>query len=513
MAWQTPKTNWGQPGQTIPGAEDFNRIEGNIQELQNTKETPAGAQAKANTAEANAKAYTDAHEQKAAPHSGHETPAGAQAKAEAAAGVVRAELNAHLADIQTELYTHKVTIKKFDWSDTSGQLKVEGSAVFDDSISVAGTSTLCDIAPKTNNAHDLGSSTHRWRTLYGNELNIASSAAINGALSVLGTSTFGSVIMGSASSYSITPRATTTYNLGSSSYRWNYLYARYLNISSTCTFSGSVNISGSTTLSSNLTARNIYFAADNTYEVGSSSVRPSWVRCVHLAVGTYINGTTAITGNFRPYQGYSPTLGTIDYVWDTIYCNKIGTTLVPNTISAWDLGNSDFRFRTIYAVNPLNTSDIRIKSDIREVKGNVESQKQNMQKLLSTELQITDADIIDFIEKLNVYTYVLKKPKITYKEVEKAVGDNEVDIDKVPEVEFLDQTVSDALADNRMEDIQLGLLANELENHVLYPYIGYKDTINNEKHLALKYNGLTVAALKAIQILLKRINSLENKIQ
>jgi hypothetical protein len=147
------------------------------------------------------------------------------------------------------------------------------------------------------------------------------------------------------------------------------------------------------------------------------------------------------------------------------------------------------------------------------VKGNVESQKQNMQKLLSTELQITDADIIDFIEKLNVYTYVLKKPKVTYKEVEKAVGDNEVDIDKAPEVEFLDQTVSDALADNRMEDIQLGLLANELENHVLFPYIGYKDTINNEKHLALKYNGLTVAALKAIQILLKRINSLENKIQ
>lgn len=54
-------------------------------ETWNAKETPAGAQAKANTAEANAKAYTDAHEQKAAPHSGHETPAGAQAKAEAAA--------------------------------------------------------------------------------------------------------------------------------------------------------------------------------------------------------------------------------------------------------------------------------------------------------------------------------------------------------------------------------------------------------------------------------------------
>jgi hypothetical protein len=46
MPWQTPKTNWGQPGQTVPGVDDFNRIEGNTLELYNTKETPAGAQAK-----------------------------------------------------------------------------------------------------------------------------------------------------------------------------------------------------------------------------------------------------------------------------------------------------------------------------------------------------------------------------------------------------------------------------------------------------------------------------------
>lgn len=49
MSWENPKTNWGQPGQTVPGVDDFNRIEGNILELQNTKETPAGAQAKVDT--------------------------------------------------------------------------------------------------------------------------------------------------------------------------------------------------------------------------------------------------------------------------------------------------------------------------------------------------------------------------------------------------------------------------------------------------------------------------------
>ena len=33
MSWENPKTNWGQPGQTVPGADDFNRIEGNAQYL------------------------------------------------------------------------------------------------------------------------------------------------------------------------------------------------------------------------------------------------------------------------------------------------------------------------------------------------------------------------------------------------------------------------------------------------------------------------------------------------
>ena len=107
MAWQTPKTNW--QAADVVSKDDFNRTEGNVQELQNTKETPAGAQSKVNAALNSAKQYTyqevaevsqelDAHKAAAAPHSGHETPAGAQAKAEAAAGAVRAELNAHLAD-------------------------------------------------------------------------------------------------------------------------------------------------------------------------------------------------------------------------------------------------------------------------------------------------------------------------------------------------------------------------------------------------------------------------------
>ncbi len=69
MAWENPVTTWGQAGKTVPGAGDFNRIEGNIQHLQDTKETPAGA----------------------------------QAKAEAAAGAVQAELNTHKAETATAI--------------------------------------------------------------------------------------------------------------------------------------------------------------------------------------------------------------------------------------------------------------------------------------------------------------------------------------------------------------------------------------------------------------------------
>jgi len=75
MAWKTPKTNW--QAADVVSKDDFNRIEGNIQELQNTKETPAGA----------------------------------QAEAEAAAGAVQAELNTHKADKANPHGTTKAQIE------------------------------------------------------------------------------------------------------------------------------------------------------------------------------------------------------------------------------------------------------------------------------------------------------------------------------------------------------------------------------------------------------------------
>ena len=42
MAWETPITNWGEAGQTVPGAGDFNRIEGNTADLESRKLDKSG---------------------------------------------------------------------------------------------------------------------------------------------------------------------------------------------------------------------------------------------------------------------------------------------------------------------------------------------------------------------------------------------------------------------------------------------------------------------------------------
>ena len=33
MAWENPVTTWGQAGKTVPGADDFNRIEKNAKHI------------------------------------------------------------------------------------------------------------------------------------------------------------------------------------------------------------------------------------------------------------------------------------------------------------------------------------------------------------------------------------------------------------------------------------------------------------------------------------------------
>jgi hypothetical protein len=64
MAWENPKTNWGQAGQTVPGVADFNRIEENIRILGEYKRAPGygtatGTNAKTITLDPSPTSYYD----------------------------------------------------------------------------------------------------------------------------------------------------------------------------------------------------------------------------------------------------------------------------------------------------------------------------------------------------------------------------------------------------------------------------------------------------------------------
>ena len=109
MAWQTPKTNW--QAADVVRKDDFNRIEGNIQHLQDTKETPAGA----------------------------------QAKAEAAAGTVRAELNAHLAD---NTNPHNVTKSQVGLSKVENMSATEIRTATNRSLKVEVISSSGSVTPE-----------------------------------------------------------------------------------------------------------------------------------------------------------------------------------------------------------------------------------------------------------------------------------------------------------------------------------------------------------------------------
>ena len=90
MAWENPVTTWGQAGKTVPGAGDFNRIEGNTQYLKDEVDSH-----KAENASTTAKG----HVQLSSSTSSTSTSLAATASAvKTVKDEVQAELNTHKAD-------------------------------------------------------------------------------------------------------------------------------------------------------------------------------------------------------------------------------------------------------------------------------------------------------------------------------------------------------------------------------------------------------------------------------
>lgn len=122
-----------------------------------TKETPAGAQQKADAAEGNAKSYTDQHELKAAPHSGHETPAGAQGKANAAETNAKAYTDQEVANVENDLATHKADDAS---TTTKGHVQLNDTVTSTSTTQAATANAVKTAYDKGNHSHPYAPSTH-----------------------------------------------------------------------------------------------------------------------------------------------------------------------------------------------------------------------------------------------------------------------------------------------------------------------------------------------------------------
>lgn len=158
MAEYTPKLNLLKKDPVVDGNDTFN-----IQTMLNDNWDKIDADKKAQdeaiaAAETNAKAYTDAHEEKAAPHSGHETPEGAQEKAEAAAGAALAAAKQYtdqeVGEVSQALAAHQAE----NVADADGVhgLKIE-TGVFSPTLTILNASVTVEYSSQIGVYHKIGS--------------------------------------------------------------------------------------------------------------------------------------------------------------------------------------------------------------------------------------------------------------------------------------------------------------------------------------------------------------------
>ena len=156
-----------------------------------------------------------------------------------------------------------------------------------------------DIFPSSNASsnlygYDLGSSTLRWRNIYARNLYLEEDISLNGDINAKEVYTDNLQVVDYVMSDLIPINDNTDYYLGSSSKRWYYLYANY------------INTTGS------ITSGSVYPVSTGSYNLGSSSKR--W----YYLYTNYIN----TSGDIEPSANNSYDLGDSDYHWKTVYSER-----------------------------------------------------------------------------------------------------------------------------------------------------------------------------------------------
>lgn len=226
----------------------------------------------------------------------------------------------------------------------------------------------------------------------------------------------------------------------------------------------------------------------------SSRIQLNDIVSVPLYIDVYANsrtGAQSVSGRFSFFNtgfcGWTPLNGEI--VEGTM---PLGTTAIP-----WE---------AVYATTgTIQTSDRSSKSDIHYIDSVTPYSISTFSTEVDTSETLTTQDIIDFIKSLDPASFVYKYKDIT--------------------------SISEAEADN-MELIQVGLIADDIQDQKLFKYIGYKndysyevppvysedgETIEKEGYtktgtaLGLKVLPLTIVALTACKDLINRVEQLESK--
>lgn len=192
-------------------------------------------------------------------------------------------------------------------------------------------------------------------------------------------------------------------------------------------------------------------------------------------------------------QGNNPngTEGT-DYGGLRLFTNwtqKSGS-LEPLINNAYSLGNSSQKWSAVYATNgTIQTSDVREKSDVKKIPQGANNSAAVMRALSANETEAQDVtydDIIDFLKNIDIYTYV-SDPTRT-------------------------ETVQDAISANQFDKIHVGIMANDIVDSKLFPFVAYKNTEDENAILGMKYESLGVLALYAIRDLYSKIEALKAEV-
>ena len=199
---------------------------------------------------------------------------------------------------------------------------------------VASSSTTKTVIPVADSTWNLGSNTSRYAYIYGDNFtgDSANIGQVNGDLS-------GNLIASSSTTKTIIPAANSTWNIGSTANRYAYAYANTFVGTSANIDDVNGDLNGNLTASSS-TTKTVIPVQDSTWNLGSTNNK--------YAYG-YINSAVGTTATYDNFNG--------DLNGNLTAASSTAKTLIPVTGSTWSLGSTNNKWAYLYVdtINVTNT--------------------------------------------------------------------------------------------------------------------------------------------------------------